>query len=830
MTLKHRSVGAGLGVALVFGLIASEVTADEETLPGYVIITTDAIADNETVNLTDFEEHKRGRGFAVYRVTEDDFGGGLGDTAAENIRDWLQSNHETLDIEYVLLVGNPDVNNVEPNDSIPMKHLIGNTPSDMYYGDLTGNWDLDEDGLYGVWPNDFGPGGVNLAPDVFVGRIPCYMSEPNWADDLAGILTKIIAYQSEDDPNALAWRKKVLLAIKQVSDQSYMLGEEIRDDLLVPEGWSYLRVYDEEFGLDPAPNTPCNPNTVTAAWVDERPGLVVWLAHGTATWSEAMTAEKIPELDDDYPAFTLQQSCSTGCSWIPDNLAYALLKHGAIATVAPVYPGGGPKSRRHWRGYEYAARLCIAGVSCGQAFFEWRQFDEPTTESEWFGHIIFNLYGDPETYLLPPPVGDPNTPVQNATQDEWYAAIQPAIDDANDGDVIVLSPGTYTGQDNRDIDYGGKAIVVRGSNPYNPDVVAATIIDPNAEGRGFSFTNREGLDSYINGVTITNGYADMGGGIFCGHAKPTIRNCVITGNEASTYGGGISCWSISSPTIEDCAIEENSAPEAGGILCGGWSSPTMNRCTITDNEATGTGATGRCGGIACYGCSDPNISQCIISGNTAGLHAGGIGCTISCAPSITSCMITDNTAGSDGGGVYIHDQSLPTIINCTVAGNSAGGYGGGICCEDSSPPTIVNTIFWSDTVVDPNNGPEIAVFGSSELELLYCDVAGGATDAYVEEPNSTLIWDPEYNLTANPRFVDAQAGDYHLKSNSPCIGAGDPSRDYSWQKDVDFEQRSLDGVDIGADESMGQCGSGAGLPLLALALGGMRMVWRRRKP
>ncbi len=817
----------GVVVAAMVGLCLCQATWAD---PGYVIITTSTIADSETVNLEDFAEYKETRGFTVSVITEANFGGGVGDTAVENIRDWLKSNYETLDIEYVLLIGNPDPNNPDPNDSVPMKMIGGEvTPTDTYYADLTGDWDIDDDDLYGVWPNDFAEGGVNLDWDVFVGRIPCYVSEPNWENDVAGILTKIIAYQSVTDPNELAWRKKVLLAIKQLSDETYLRGEEIKDDLLEPEGWPYLRLYEEEFGLDPAPNTPCNPNTVTAAWVAEKPGLVIWMAHGTPTACEVMTPEKIPELDDDYPAFTLQQSCSTGHPASPNNLAYELLKHGAIATVAAAIPGGGPKSRRHWRGYEYAARLCISGVSCGQAFWEWKEFDVPTTVNEWIGHVIFNLYGDPETYLFPPPEVDPNTPVHNLTQDEWYATIQPAVDDANEGDVIVLSPGTYTGENNRDIDFDGKAIVVRGSHPYNPDVVAATVVDPNGAGRGFVFDSNEDANSYLNGLTITNGYADMGAGIHCGHASPTIRYCVVAGNEASSYGGGISCWSISSPTIEDSVIKENAAPEAGGILCGGWSSPTIRRSTITDNEATATGAIGRCGGIACYGYCAPAISLCVISGNTAGLHAGGIGCTISSYPTITSCMITDNTAGSNGGGIHIHDQSLPTITNCTVAGNSAGDYGGGICCEDSSPPTIINTICWSDTVVDPNNGPEIAVLGSSELELLYCDVEGGATDAYVEEPNSTLIWDPNYNLTADPLFLDEASGEYHLTDNSPCVNAGDPNGDYALQQDVDFESRYFGGrVDIGADESMGQCGGSAALVVVMLAAGGMCVVRRRR--
>jgi hypothetical protein len=39
--------------------------------------------------------------------------------------------------------------------------------------------------------------------------------------------------------------------------------------------------------------------------------------------------------------------------------------------------------------------------------------------------------------------------------------IQAAIDDSNDGDKIIVADGTYTGEGNRDIDYQGKAIILR---------------------------------------------------------------------------------------------------------------------------------------------------------------------------------------------------------------------------------------------------------------------------------------------------------------------------------------------------------------------------------
>jgi parallel beta-helix repeat protein len=56
-------------------------------------------------------------------------------------------------------------------------------------------------------------------------------------------------------------------------------------------------------------------------------------------------------------------------------------------------------------------------------------------------------------------------------------------------------------------------------------------------------------------------------------------------------------------------------------------------------------------------------------------------------------------------------------------------------------------------------------------------------------------------LTADPKFVDAPNQDFHIRFDSPCINAADPSLDYTSQTDIDAEPREMSGrVDIGADE------------------------------
>ena len=45
-----------------------------------------------------------------------------------------------------------------------------------------------------------------------------------------------------------------------------------------------------------------------------------------------------------------------------------------------------------------------------------------------------------------------------------FPTIQAAIDAVVAGDIIELDDGTFSGDGNRDLDYGGKAIVIRSRN------------------------------------------------------------------------------------------------------------------------------------------------------------------------------------------------------------------------------------------------------------------------------------------------------------------------------------------------------------------------------
>jgi len=63
--------------------------------------------------------------------------------------------------------------------------------------------------------------------------------------------------------------------------------------------------------------------------------------------------------------------------------------------------------------------------------------------------------------LAPCPIGSART-IRVANDDSAdYMMIQAAIDASVDGDTVLVTPGTYAGNGNRDIEFRGKAITVR---------------------------------------------------------------------------------------------------------------------------------------------------------------------------------------------------------------------------------------------------------------------------------------------------------------------------------------------------------------------------------
>ncbi|UCC21830.1 MAG: hypothetical protein JSW23_08440, partial [Planctomycetota bacterium] len=282
------------------------------------------------------------------------------------------------------------------------------------------------------------------------------------------------------------------------------------------------------------------------------------------------------------------------------------------------------------------------------------------------------IYVDDDAPADPGP-GDPtiSDPCEDGSMLHPFDSIQEAIDASDYRDIVIVQQGTYTGLGNRDIDFRGLAITVRSTNPNNPNVVAATVIDCQGSElephRGFYFHNSEDTDSILDGLTITNGYVsdswpdDSGGGIICYYnSSPTIKNCIVTNNTAEHHGGGIYSYS-SSPTLINCMFNVNSAGWNGGGMHNGPSSPNLINCIFTKNTSGSYG-----GGMSTTSTSSPSLTNCTFSGNS-GLNGGAIGVSDS-NTLLTNCILWGNSPNE----IYVAGGDMPNITYSDVQGGYTG--------------------------------------------------------------------------------------------------------------------------------------------------------------
>ena len=392
-----------------------------------------------------------------------------------------------------------------------------------------------------------------------------------------------------------------------------------------------------------------------------------------------------------------------------------------------------------------------------------------------------------------------------------YPTIQAGIDAAVNGDIVIVAPGTYTGAGNRDLDFGGKAITVRGTDPEDPNVVAATVIDcENVNGhRSFYFHSGEEPNSVVSGFTIKRGRVSSGGGIYCSGSSPTIENCIITNNKAygsdgytpsgnggSAYGGGIYCRTGSSPVVINCTISSNTTDAGNGGDA--YYSPSSG-CHPAGNGGSAYG-----GGIYCSADSNMTIDNCVITNNTCdGGYAGfnicgpakndgsAYGGAVYGEVTINNSTISNNLArgGSpfglnsvvDGGGIYGLNSS--SIVNCLIIENEAqnfrDAYGGGIYGSDI---TIINSTIYNNVADSFWAGETGGIHCTGTATIRNCIIWGNGDDLYGCSATYSCIEDGDAgtgNISADPCFATGPKGDHYLSqvaagqaSDSPCVDAG----------------------------------------------------------
>jgi hypothetical protein len=230
-------------------------------------------------------------------------------------------------------------------------------------------------------------------------------------------------------------------------------------------------------------------------------------------------------------------------------------------------------------------------------------------------------------------------------------SLREAIEAANNtagADTITLQADTYT--------------LALGELSISSDItitgaaVDQTFIDGASISRLFNITSGTVT---ISDLTIQNGSAADGGGMFIGaSADVTLNNVVLSSNASSD-----AIKNLGTLTMTDVTVSNNTAGDVGGGISN-LGVLQINGGTFSNNTTVDEG-----GAIFDSGTNFSAVNV-TISGNTAD-RGGGLYENSSNPAILSNVTITDNTGTSRSGGVEVRGGRLLSMHNTIIAGNSS---------------------------------------------------------------------------------------------------------------------------------------------------------------
>jgi parallel beta-helix repeat protein len=267
----------------------------------------------------------------------------------------------------------------------------------------------------------------------------------------------------------------------------------------------------------------------------------------------------------------------------------------------------------------------------------------------------------------------------------------------------------------------------------------------------------QGSSAVIDSNTIYGNHGIYGGGItLYANSDPIFTNNLIHDNTADSLGGGIQCYLDCDATVEGNTITDNTAKWGGGLAIWNTSSPIVSGNIISGNTATSMG-----GGIYCYLNVVPTITDNTINDNYCYNSAYGAGirsspgmsgvikhCDISdnnghglsigqSSPDIDSCAIENNNQY----GVYVYNASNPTINYCNIAGNQDYGVYNG----DAGYTINAENNWWGDASGPGGVGP-----GTGNWVSNYVDFDPWLGQPGIEEYTASSPFALELQVSPNP--------------------------------------------------------------------------------
>ena len=267
------------------------------------------------------------------------------------------------------------------------------------------------------------------------------------------------------------------------------------------------------------------------------------------------------------------------------------------------------------------------------------------------------------------------------------------IENAKNGDTILINPGTYK--------IHGINITKNISLQGNGD--PRDVIIDGEELSTIFFIKDIGITAKFNNLTIMNGKTDnFGGGICIETGNAYVDNCIFINNTALnvTNGGAISNYGNETDRsylfVNNSLFLGNHADHDGGAVTTCYARSDIFNSVFINNSARRDGGAIRVS-VMGYG----NVQDCIFMYNHADEWAGAY-YSWAGNSSIDRCIFINNTAGTNGGAVMV-SGSL-NLTNSIIVNNTADETGGSFYIQQPmfNATTVINV---HDNIITNNSSP-----------------------------------------------------------------------------------------------------------------------------
>lgn len=238
-------------------------------------------------SFADFISWKAAKGLNIYTKSIEDIvaqypagdqvipgGLGIADDAG-SIRQYLFEQYSQHGLVYALLVGD-DTNfpirygvagNYSQYDQVPVPN---NVPTDLYFSDFSGDWNVDGDGHYGE-PAD----SIDMVAEIFVGRLLAPSLAQDGAQFIENWTEKLITYEGNPGYGDGSYLTNVVYAVADQLVSSSQVPEQI--SLLSSHGFQVnAMIEDPQYGVL---GTPTGAQVIDQ--INHGTGIISFYAHGS---------------------------------------------------------------------------------------------------------------------------------------------------------------------------------------------------------------------------------------------------------------------------------------------------------------------------------------------------------------------------------------------------------------------------------------------------------------------------------------------------------------------------------------------------------------------